>query len=133
MKITDKHLAGVLFLTLACLPAGIWAVYLLVGNQPNISFTAQLSYTFSPENEYRAFFLWLTAATVVALSLGILWFLSRVVSLPLVIVVTLLSVAQASGYFVWTQWIQGGLSLLPLYWVYRAYKNRPKSLSEPTP
>lgn len=133
MKITDKHLVGVLFFSLACLPVGIWAVFLLVGNPPNTSLTAQLLYTFSPENEYRVFFLWLAAATVISLSLTMLWFLSRVVSLPLVLLVTLLSVAQAVGYLVWAQWIQGGLSLLPLYWVYRTYKNRPNTLSEPTP
>lgn len=128
MKITDKHLAGVLFLSLACLPVGIWVVFLLVGNPANASLTAQLLYTFSPENEFRLFFIFLAMTTVVSLSLAMLWFLSRVVSLPLVLLITLLSVAQVVGYLVWAQWIQGGLSLLPLYWVYRTHKNSKRSV-----
>jgi len=131
--LTDKQIAGILFVLLACLPIGIWIIFLFVGNTPNANPIDQFEFALSEENQHHGFFVWLAVAVLLSVGLAVVWFLSRSVSLTLVIVVAVVSLAQASGYLAWSQWLQAMLSLLPLVWVYRTYKNRPNPLSQPTP
>jgi hypothetical protein len=125
--LSDRHIAGILFVMLMCVPIGIWGIYLFIGNPPNLSMTVLFESVFSPGLEGRAFFLWLTVSTMISVIIVATWFLSRIASRSVVFVVTALSVGEAVGYSFWSGWDIALLSLLPIYWVYRAYRRENRS------
>jgi len=122
-KFTNKQIAGLVFVLLAFVPlfglvSSLFASLMFSGNA-----FGHLNLAFSKWNRTAIYFMWFVTALLLAIGIAIGWVRANSVTKKLVIVVVALSVIQAAGYLYWSKLIMAMLSLLPLFWVYRAYKN----------
>jgi hypothetical protein len=120
MKTPDRILTGILFVLVACAPAGILGIYLFVANSECLTWLGNLEYAFSPENAERTFFIVLASSILFSSIAGGL-LLSRQRSKLTLVTLFVGGIIQSLVYVSLFAWTLAGVSVIPLFWLAREY------------
>jgi hypothetical protein len=123
LSLRPDQIAGLLSLLAAVLAGTIWYIYLFVANPPGLPLPgvvlSQLTYTFSPENADRWWFIWLAALPFALAAVGAAYLcrLARTRTVAMLLLAVLVILAASALWL--TDWSLAIFVALPIGWGWR--------------